>query len=158
MIKSNNHGFTLIELLTVITIFILIIAVVMPNLVNFKTKQSLKNTNENIVALLNKAKSDSLSSLNSSNYGIHFNNDNMVYFAGEVFSEGDSNNQVFAFEPGVEIPEVGGLDLNGGGDNIIFPRLTGDTIGYGIITIRLITDPTIQKVITIEKTGAISSN
>lgn len=156
--KSLISGFSLIELLFVITIIFLITIVVMPKLIDFQREQSIKNTAENIIVLLNKAKSNSNSSLNSSNYGVHFSNDNMIYFTGETFIENNPTNEIFAFESGVEIPTTGGINLNGGGSNIIFPRLTGDVIGYGTITIQLTAKPERQKIITITKTGSISSN
>ncbi len=110
------------------------------------------------MALLHKAKSDSLSSLNSNNYSVHFENNRMVYFIGDTFSEGDSGNQIVNFESEVNIPTTGGINLNGGGNNVVFSKLAGNVVGYGTIIIQLTSDPTRQKTITIEKTGAISSN
>ena len=153
-----NKGFSLIELLVVIAILVLIVAVAMPKLIDFQRAQSLKNTTENIVALLNKAQSDSYSSLNSSNYGVHFESDRMVYFIGSIYSEGKLSNVIVDFESGVEIPDDGGINLDGGGSDIIFPRLRDNIIGYGIITIGLTSDPSRQKVITINKSGSISSS
>lgn len=153
----KNKGFSLVELLIIIAIMFLITLVFMPSLIDFQRKQSLKNTTENVISLLNKAKSDSLSSLNLNNYGVHFEDNYMVYFSGNIFSESGSDNKTINFESGTSIPS-GGINLNGGADEVIFPRLTGDITGYGIIIIQLTAKPDIQKIITISKTGAISSN
>ncbi len=152
----NNKGFTLIELLLAIAVLASIGLIVMPSLTNFQKKQSLKNTAENIVTLLNKAKSDSLSSLNSNNYGVHFESNQMIYFTGNNFSPGNINNKKVGFASGVVIPPIGGIGLNNGGNDVIFPRLTGDVVGYGIIVIQLISKPTSQEIITINKLGTIS--
>lgn len=154
---SSNKGFSLIELLVIIVILILISLVVMPSLIDFQREQALKNTTENIVSLLNKAKSDTLSSLNSTTYGVHFESKKMVYFEGDSYSSGNSNNQEIPFESGVEIPS-GGINLSNGGSDVVFPRLTGEVNGYGTITIELTALSTRQKVITINKIGSISSS
>jgi type II secretory pathway pseudopilin PulG len=147
----NIKGFSLIELLMIISIMILIGMITVPKLINFQREQSLKNTSENIISLLNKAKSDSQASLNSSNYGVHFENDYMVYFIGMTYTENNPDNQRVDFETGVTIQ-------SGVGNSIIFPRLTGDVIGYGTVVIKLTALPTRTKTITVTKTGSISSN
>lgn len=158
IILNNKRGFTLIELLMVIVIIGIISLISFPKLTDFKNEQTLKNTTEDVMALLNKAKSDSLSSLNSSNYSVHFETDRMVYFIGDIYSENSSGNEIIYFEPQVNIPTTGGINLNGGGNNVIFSKLAGNVIGYGTIIIQMTSDETRQKTITIEKTGAISSN
>lgn len=152
-----KKGFTILELLMVISLLVLISLFSFPKLSDFKKAQSLKNTTEIVMTVLNKAKSDSLSSLNSSNYGVHFDNDKAVYFVGDTYSINSSTNQVFDFEPGIIIPDTGGINL-GGGSEVIFPRLTGNTIGYGTIVIQIESDPSHERIITIKETGAINSN
>ena len=154
----QNKGFSLIEILIVIMVLTLISLVVIPGLINFQREQSLKNTTENIIALLNKAKSDSFSSLNSNNYGVHFTSTSATYFIGNTFDINDPNNQEIDFEKGVVTLTSGGINLNGGGNDVIFPRLTGDTVGYGTIVIHLTSVPARQKIITINKIGSVSSD
>ncbi len=154
----KNRGFNLIELLIVIAIVSLISAISMPALINFQKNQAIKNTRENIVSVLNKAKSNTLASLNSSSYGVHFESNYIIYFMGESFSISDPNNEQINFESGVRIKPIGGINLNTMGNDTIFPRLTGDVIGYGTITIELTDQTTTQKIITINKTGYITSN
>lgn len=149
----GNKGFSLLELITIIVVLFLISIVVVPRLIDFQREQALKNTTENIISLLNKAKTDSLSSLNSSNYGVHFTTNSAIYFIGDTFNSSDLNNHQIDFDSGVAISET---SLNGGGNDVIFPRLTGDPIGYGTITLYLTSDPDRQKIITISQTGSIS--
>lgn len=153
----KNRGFNLFELLITIGILLLITMIIIPKLIDFQREQAIKNTTENIISLLSKAKSDSSSSLNSSNYGVHFTSSSIIYFIGDTFTESDPNNRQIDFES--EVTTIsGGIALNGGGNDIIFPRLTGDVVGYGTITIHLTSVPEREKTITVTKTGSISSN
>ncbi len=156
--KKLVSGFSLVELLVIISIMILIGLVVMPKLISFQRNQAIQNTATSITSLLNKAKSDSNSSLNSNNYGVHFESEYMVYFVGNTYSESDPNNQRVDFDSGVRTLGSGGVNLNGGGDDIVFPRRTEDVIGYGTIVIQLIAEESTQKTITVSKIGSISSS
>ncbi|MDD3662826.1 MAG: hypothetical protein PHT84_03095 [Candidatus Pacebacteria bacterium] len=149
----ENKGFSLVELLVIIVILFLLTIIVVPRLIDFQREQALKNTTENIISLLNQAKTDSLSSLNSSNYGVHFTTNSAVYFVGDTFNSSDLNNYQIDFDSGVAISEI---NLNGGGDDVIFPKLTGDPIGYGTITLYLTSVPDRQKIISVSQTGSIS--
>jgi len=152
----KNRGFTLIELLIGIAVLILLALIIFPSLSRFRNEQSLQNTSVNIVNYLNLAKSNSLSSLNGQNYGIHFDSKDMVYFVGSTYQSGSTTNENIPFDSGVVLDPSIGLNLNGGGSDVVFPRLTGDVIGYGSITIELSSDPSKQKVIKVDKLGSVS--
>lgn len=156
MYLIKNKGITIIEILIVIAIIGIISSVVLLSLSSFRNEQALKNTTIDIVSILNKARQKTLSSVNSNNYSVHFESDRAVLFTGETYSAVDSTNEVIPFSQAVSIPISGGLNI-GGSSNVTFERLTGDTIG-GTIIVRLISDVTQQKIITINKTGVISSN
>ena len=152
-----NKGFTLFEMIIVISFIILLAMIAIPSLSSFRKEQALKNTTDDIISLLDKAQSDTQISKNSTTYGVHFETNRAVYFVGSSFSEPNANNIQIDFDSTVNIPS-GGLSLNGGGSDVVFARLTGDTIGYGTIIVSLVSDATKQKTITINKTGIISSN
>ncbi len=153
-----NKAFTLIELLVVIAIVAILASITIPSFSGFRREQALRNTTEDLLSLLNQARSDTLGSLNGTNYSVYIQPDKATYFPGSVFSVSNPANTVVVFTSDVTIPAVTGVVLNGGGSTITFDRLTGDTSSYGTITIQLVSDPTRQKVITISKTGLISSN
>lgn len=155
---STNKGISLIELLVVVVIISIMVAIIIPSLSTFRNQQALKNTTEDVISLINKARQDTLSSLNSTNYGVHFESTRAVYFSGPTFTEPNSNNKERKFNSLVKIPTSGGINLNGGGSNIIFTRLTGDTSNYGTIVIQLSSNVAQNKIITINKTGTTSSN
>jgi hypothetical protein len=83
-------------------------------------------------------------------------------FIGSSFAEPNSTNQEITLNSAVTIPVSGGITLDGGGSNVTFTRITGDdrgyVTGYGTIIIRLTSDATRQKTITISRTGAVSVN
>lgn len=161
MYIKNNKGITLIEIVIIIAIISIISSIVLFNLSLFRNEQALKNTTVDIVSILNKARENTLSSLNSTNYSVHFETDRAVLFTGSIYSDSLSTNEVTIFSPSVTIPATLGINISGGGNNITFERLTGEVINGTIdssIVIELASDGTKQKTITINKTGVISSN
>lgn len=158
MTFPNKKGFTIIELLVVISITTILITIVTPNLSKFKRERTLDNTVSEIISVVNKARNDTISSLSSNVYGVHFETNRIVYFVGSTFNNLDASNVVSAIDSSVVIPSTGGINLNGGGSNVIFTRLTGDTTNYGTIVLQLSSDSTRQKTLIINKTGTISSN
>ncbi|MFA7192163.1 MAG: hypothetical protein WC089_02590 [Candidatus Paceibacterota bacterium] len=158
--KKNNYnkGIGAIEILISIAILAVITAVVMPSLSSFKNHQVLVNTAEDVVSLLNKARMETLASKNSNYYSVHFETNRAVLFTGGVFNRSDSNNYVVNFDSAVSIPSSGGINLTGGGANVTFTRLTGDTNQNGNIVLQLNSDNNQKKIITIKKTGVSSSN
>lgn len=158
--KKNNYnkGIGIIEILISIAIMAIIAAVVVPSLSSFKNHQVLVNTAEDVVSLLNKARIETLASKNSNYYSVHFETNRAVLFTGSVFNSGDSNNYVVNFDSSISIPSSGGINLTGGGANVTFTRLTGDTNQNGNIVLQLNSDNNQKKIITIKKTGVSSSN
>lgn len=154
--KIKNKGFTLMEVLIVIGVIALLGAIIFPSLSRFRNEQSLQNTSVNIVNYLNLARSNSLSSLDGINYGIHFDSDDMVYFVGDTYDGNALTNQIIPFSTGVILDMTNGLNLNNGSSNVIFPRLRGEVSGYGTITIELSSDPSNKKSIKVDKLGSIS--
>ncbi len=154
----KNKGISIMEILMVISIIGIMTIVVVPNLSKFRNEQNLNNATQDVISLLNKARSNTISSLNSINYSVHFESSRVVYFVGSVFNNGDATNYSIDFDSSVNIPAIGGISLNGGGSDVIFARISGETANYGTIIIRLTSDVTRQKTITISKTGSVSSN
>lgn len=154
-------GFSIIEMMIVIVIVSIISAIVLVSLASFRNEQALKNTTVDIVSLLNKARQNTLSSLNSTNYSVHFESDKAVLFSGNTYSSGDSGNEVINFSSVVTIPASGGINISGGGSNINFDRLTGSVSNGTIdstIVVQLVSDSSKNNTITISKIGIVSSN
>jgi len=157
MKKIFNKGISLIEIIIIIAIISIITAITIPNLSSFRNQREMINTKEDIIALLNEARNSTISSKNSTNYGVHIQTDRAILFPGDVFVD-DINNKQIDFDLSVNVPSTGGLNLSGGGDDIVFERLTGNTENHGTIIIQLTSDSSVQKTITISSLGIISSD
>jgi hypothetical protein len=100
----------------------------------------------------------SISALNDTNYGVHFESDKITVFAGDIFVTGDPTNKVVDLPDGIEI-FVDNIDLAGNptanGYNLIFDRLTGTTNNSGTIEIRLVKDTDKIKQVVINSEGQI---
>ncbi|MBI3019818.1 MAG: hypothetical protein HYY60_00620 [Parcubacteria group bacterium] len=148
------RGFTIFEIIIVIGIFIALAAAGATPLLFLKNKNALVNAAERSVSLLSAARTQTLSSENAARYGVHFAPDRAVLFKGTSFNANDPENEQFFFGSAVENAMV---SLNGGGTDVVFKRLTGETDGYGTITFRLKKDPTVTRIITVERTGVVST-
>lgn len=155
--RTYLKGFLLIEIIIVIAIIAIIVSISLPSLNAFRNRQALVNTTEDIVSLLNTARIQTLSSLNGNFYGVHFTSTTATLFSGGTYDSGDITNKVINFDSFVILPAAN-ISLNGAGVDVNFNRLTGDTSQYGTITLQLTSDSATQKVITVNKTGVISSN
>jgi type II secretory pathway pseudopilin PulG len=163
MYIKSNKGITIVEILIVVSIMVILLAVILPSLLKFRREQALKNAVADVVSLLNKAKSDADSLTVSTDYSVHFETGKAVYYIGSVYNSSTSTNKEVTLDTSVvSIPASGGISLNGGGSEVTFTRLTGDSrgyvSGYGTIIIRLVSDATRQITITISKTGTVSIN
>lgn len=157
MINIKNKGISLIEILVIISIISILSAVVISNLSSFHKQQVLKNTTEDLVSLLSEARNSTISSKNSTNYGVRIQTDNAILFTGANFADDVSNKQI-NFDPAVLVPITGGINLAGGGSDIVFSRITGDTANNGTIVIQLTSDSSKQKTISINSLGIIGVN
>lgn len=153
---KKQKGFSLIEILLVISIIFIIASIASPNLSEFKKQQTLKNTTADIVSLLNEARNNTIASKNSTNYGVRFWEDKAILFIGTSYDDSSDNIQV-DFDSYVKISEDDGLNLNNSyNDEVVFSRLTGDTINYGTIKVELVSDSSRYKIISINNIGIIS--
>lgn len=154
---SKNKGISFLEIIIIIAVISIITAIVIPNLSSFRNQREIVNVKEDIISLLNEARNSTISSKNSTNYGVHIQTDRAILFPGDVFVDNVGNKQI-DFHPSVNVPTTGGVNLSGGGDDVVFERLTGNTENYGTIVIQLVSDSSTQKTIRISSLGIISSD
>jgi prepilin-type N-terminal cleavage/methylation domain-containing protein len=146
-----KRGFTLIEILVVIVIMAILVTIVLSVFPKFNKSQALDKDAETIVQILRQARSQTLSSKNATQYGVHFGSSAATLFSGSTYSSSASDNQVFTLQTSDLIVSTG---LTGGGSDVIFIRLSGETSQYGTITV---SSPTLSttRTVTIYKTGVI---
>lgn len=146
-------GFSFIEIIFVVLIILVMGAVLVSPFVSFQRATELNATTEQILSFLFEARSKTLASEGETIYGVHIETSRVVLFSGATFVDGTASNVVFTFPSGVQ---VSSLALNGGGSDVIFTRLTGETTQHGTITTRSVTDGR-TRTITIQQTGNASS-
>lgn len=111
---------------------------------------SLNLAVDDAMGFLQKARARTLSSEDDSRYGVHFETNKFVLFAGDTYNASDPTNKARDLSSPVEINAIA---LQGGVVDIVFKRLTGETNEQGTVTIRLSTNPSVSRVIKIESTG-----
>jgi Tfp pilus assembly protein FimT len=148
--KNLNKGVTVLEALVVVSILAILLAFVLPSFKTTRDRELLKSVSSDVVSSLDKARSQTLSSLNSSEYGVHFETDKLVIFKGTTYSSSDVNNQIISI---VSPASISSISLTGGAVDVYFNRLSGAPNKTGTITVNV---SGISKNITISATGTIS--
>ena len=150
--KSKKlSGFTLVEIIVIITILAILTFISINVLKNFRDHEALTKSASLIVETLRQAKNLTLNSKDSYEYGVHFNTNDMVLFRGSTYPIGSSTNITYDFNSSVVVSNT---TLNGGGSDIIFKKLSGETNNNGTITLTSELSKTSQ-VITVYKTGLV---
>jgi hypothetical protein len=141
-----------------VAIGLLLLSIVSISFTSFRNAQTLENSVSEIISLIREARGKTLSSEDSSQYGLHFEASRMVFFKGTVFKEpgpAAPYNREIQLSPLVEISSI---SLAGGGSDVIFKRLTGGTNQYGSVVLRVKSDTSKTRTININSTGAIDVN
>ena len=156
--KKLVSGFTLLEATIVIAIIIIMVLIVSPQFSKIRNMQTLKSAGGDIVSALNQAQSQTRASLNSSNYGVHFQSNQIIIFKGTVFSSGDSNNKTISIISPATISNVTLNNVSGTTGDVYFNRLTGLPNVTGTVTVSIPNNASLTKTITLSATGEASTN
>ena len=156
MIKNfYKKGFTLVEMLLVIAIIMIIVAVATPQLLRMRNLQIIKGSGEDVLAVFNKAHSETLASLNSLQYGVHLQSDKIIMFSGTVYNSNNASNEIIKI---VSPATISSISLANGGSDIYFSRLSGTASTTGTIVVSISSNASLAKTITISATGGVSMN
>lgn len=148
----NNKGFTILELLMVISIIAVLATIITLSFSNFRNSSTLQTTSEDVVSILNKARSNTIASKDGYQYGVHFSTNDITLFRGTSFVSGDANNEIRTLDTAVQVASTA---LAGGGSDVVFQKLTGKTDYYGTLTIQVVSDSSKTAVISIGETGVV---
>ena len=143
------------ELLIVLAVLTILVSLVIPQFSRIRENQVLKSGVSDILSSLDKTRGQTLSSLNSSEYGMHFQSDQIIIFKGKVFSPGGSDNESVAITTPASIANVTLGGVSGVSGDLYFNRLSGSPSKTGAITLAT---PNFSKIITISATGVASVN
>lgn len=155
--KKNFYkkGITALEILIVLAVLGVVFAIVIPQFSKMRENQVLKDGVQDVLSSVNKARAETLSSLYSSEYGVHFQSDKVLIFKGKIFSAGDPNNETINITTPANISNVtfGGVSADSG--DLYFNRLSGAPSTTGTVTVSANAS---SRIITISATGSASSN
>ena len=147
-----RRGFTLIELLIVIGISTLLIGFTYSSFKLLNQSQALGKDANMVATILHEARAETLASKNGNQYGVHFDPTKVVLFIGPTYSSAASTNINFPFNT---LETISSTNILGGGSEVVFDRLTGDTSQTGTVTLSLISTPASVRTITISGAGLI---
>lgn len=150
-----KKGIALIELLITLSVIGILLLIALPQFSKMRENQVLRSATIDTLAALNKARSQTLASVNSSEYGVHFQSDRVIIFKGKVFSSNASDNEEIPIASPVNISDVTLGGVSGTSGEIYFDRLSGVPSATGTATL---SSSSLSKIITISATGAVSSN
>jgi Tfp pilus assembly protein FimT len=155
MLNFNKKGISVVEILIVVAVLGVILSVVIPQFSRSRENQVLKNAVTEILSDLDKAKAQTLASIDSSSYGVRFESDKVIIFKGTAFLVDDASNEITEIVSPASISNVtlGGMSGNSG--ELYFNRLSGMPSKNGTITI---SSPSFSKIITISAMGTASTN
>lgn len=142
-------GFSLLEFIGMFAIVLVITAVVIGGFLGFKRGSELTLAKEHALSQLREAKTRTLASRDNAAWGAHFEIDRVILFK-ETYSASAPTNETIVMPSSVEINTIA---LAGGGSDVMFKRLTGETNQIGTITLRLKNDTEKTRTITIKPTG-----
>ena len=152
--KKQSQGFSLIEMLVVLATTIIVATIVVDSFSKTTGPKALDRNIRVALSLIEQARNATLSAKNSSVYGVHFETTKAVMFTGSSYSDSAPSNIV---EPMGSVVQISAISLSGGGSNVIFNRLTGETGQSGTVKLSLIASSTQSKTITIFATGLAES-
>jgi type IV fimbrial biogenesis protein FimT len=150
-----KKGFTLVEMLVVLAIIAILLLIAIPQFNKFRQAEVLNAASRDVLSSLEKARSNTLSSVNSSEYGVHFQSDQVIIFKGLTYSVGAVTNESISISEPASITNVTLGGVSGSTGNVYFNRLYGAPSTTGTVTI---STSSLSKTITISATGAASMN
>jgi len=153
--KNKKKGVTAVEILIVLAVLGILFSIVLPQFSKIRENQVLKNGIEEILSSINKAKSQTLSSLNSLEYGVHFESGQVIIFKGTIFSALDPDNEDINITSPASISDVTLGGVSGSSGEFYFNRLSGNPSKTGTVTL---STSNYSKTITISAAGTASVN
>jgi len=152
MQKSKVGGFSLIEILIALVVVAILASMTIAGFRYFQNRVSLDNNALQIVSALELARNRTIASLDENYYGVHFSTTSYVVFPGPSYDPANISNETHDLPA---LLEIFSINLNSGGQEIIFDRLTGRTSQPGEVGLRMATDPAKAKTVYIESSGRV---
>ena len=138
----NKKGISIIEIMITVFIISALTGMGAAVYINWQKQSKLVNTADEIKSVLIRAQQLATAAAKNSDWGVRFEEDKYILFAGSFYNEDDSENLTWNLV-GVEIVEPNSIFSDGAGGNIpdvVFKKFEGTTYNTGVIRIRLLGD------------------
>lgn len=150
-----KNGFSVIEVLITIAIIGILAGLGFSHLTTLNLRQALALDAEKVLSVLAMARAETLAGRDGFAYGVHLEDKKAVLFRSTNYYAGDATNRVFVLHDAVHLPSMA---LAGGGAEVRFNKVTGATEQKGTLTLSLVSDSSVTKIITIFATGVAQSD
>ncbi len=150
-----KNGFSVIEVMIAVAVVGILAALGFSHLTAANERKALALDVEKVLSVLATARGQTLAGKEGFSYGVHFEDRKIVLFRGTIYNAGEVTNKIYSFADGVHLASTA---LVGGGAEVMFNKLTGTTEQSGTLTIALLRDATLTKVVTVFATGIAQNN
>ncbi len=151
-IQRARYGFTLIETLVVVGTFVVLITLTLVSSTGLRSETAIESDVQELLGILRLAHSRTVASQDASSWGVHMATNSYTLFRGVSFNPSDPTNETHTLSAQVELSS---WTLGGGGNDIVFDRVTGNTAMSGSVTLRLATVSHTRTVI-VDPSGEVS--
>lgn len=133
--KKREDGFTLLEILISVGIIALIGSLGLVSFISSRRTRDLNVETQSVLAILRLAQSKTLSAEGGEPWGMHLESDKYTLFpAQNSFNAVTASNTVYILPSTLEIANI---SLSGGGQDVIFQRISGRTPQSGTFELRV---------------------
>jgi len=151
----KQKGISALEVMVVVAILGMLALVVLPQFSKMRDNQVTKTAVGYVLSSLDKARSQAISSLDSSPYGVRFESSQVIIFKGTSYVSGSSDNEILPITYPASISNVTLSGISGSSGELYFNKLTGSPSKTGTI---VVSGTATTKTITLSATGVASSN
>ncbi len=151
--NTNNHrnGLTVIESLLAISIIVILGGIGFASLIASRNIRDLTTSSQNTLSILRLAQSRTLAGENDSSWGVRLESNQITLFQGDTFA-GSPLIRVYPLPNSIQITNI---VLNGGGSDVIFKRVTGQTDQAGAFLLSVINAPSNSFPVTVHSLGKV---
>lgn len=151
-VNFKNSGITLMEILVSITIITILAVLGWSYMSKSWYSHALSKDQVGLISFLEEARSAAVSSKNNSKWSVLIEESKATMFSGETYIENNSANKVFLLNQSVFVSNI---NLSGGGNQITFSRLYGETSQSGTIILSSRNDENASTSISVLPSGVI---
>lgn len=147
----KKGGFTLLELLIAVSIITLLGAASLVSFINSRRIRELDSSGQNVLSILRLAQSRALAGEENDVWGVRLELARFILFRGPAFA-GSPSAEIHQLPAAIEIANIA---LAGGGQEIIFQKITGRTEQSGTFELRVTDDAAKIFSVTVDSSGKV---